>query len=676
MSALRWSTRTVAVSTIAVLIGLDLARSLLGHLSYRTPVSVWRPKPEVYADMTWPPSSNVPANASKPQHIYLEKCAFCHGPDGRGNGASAPSMIPRPRDFAQGEFKYKSTPQNEPPTDDDLVRTVRDGLHSSGMPYFRDILSEADIRDVVSYVKKFSGVFAANPIHSVEVAARPAADADSVARGEALYRQSGCVECHGTDLRGGKWLQDAKGYPVIARDLTAPWTFRGGADPVQVYLRISTGISPGPMPAYAMLSGESRWDIVNFLESRYRTPPWITGKLDGPGQSNDLEQRGRYLVHAEMCGLCHTEVDPSLIYREDRYLAGGMRVGAYPQGLFITRNLTSDVETGLGSWSEAEIATAIRDGRAKDGRQLNFWGMPWPWLHNMEPADAVAIARYLKTLPPVHNQIPEPARYGVIETIVAKIVFLDPILGRAPVLTYDDGSYANQQSLSLPAIARALGMAQWVIVVAGIIIFIIARRSNAAKHRRSWLRSAGLVAGGLILFGIGYFINSTPTVPGFPPDQVAEGASGDIPRPDLSNTTAVKAALIQRGRTLFAIASCAMCHNNDGSGGLKGSWTAMGTIFTANITPDAQAGLGEWTDEQIARAVRSGVSRDGRSLYWQGMPWDHFSNFDEEDVVSLIAYLRAMPPVRQRVPDDLPPAANDCKVYSFWTVRNERPGCN
>src|SRR5579863_5825827 len=192
MPSLRWSTRTVAVSTIAVLIGLDLVRSLLGHLSYRTPVSVWQPKPEVYADMTWPPSSNVPASASKPQRIYLEKCAFCHGPDGRGNGPTAPSMIPRPRDFTQGEFKYKSTPQNEPPTDDDLVRTVQDGLHASGMPYFRDILSEADIRDVISYLKSFSDVFVANRPHSIEVPARPTADADSVARGEALYRQSGC----------------------------------------------------------------------------------------------------------------------------------------------------------------------------------------------------------------------------------------------------------------------------------------------------------------------------------------------------------------------------------------------------------------------------------------------------------------------------------------------------
>jgi hypothetical protein len=42
------------------------------------------------------------------------------------------------------------------------------------------------------------------------------------------------------------------------------------------------------------------------------------------------------------------------------------------------------------------------------------------------------------------------------------------------------------------------------------------------------------------------------------------------------------------------------------------------------------------------------MSHDGRLLFWQGMPWDHFSNFDEEDVISLVAYLRLLPPVAAR----------------------------
>jgi mono/diheme cytochrome c family protein len=74
----------------------------------------------------------------------IENCAFCHGPDGRGNGASAPSMTPRPRDLTQGLFKYKSTPERAPPSDDDLIAVVANSLNASGMPYFRGILSEEE----------------------------------------------------------------------------------------------------------------------------------------------------------------------------------------------------------------------------------------------------------------------------------------------------------------------------------------------------------------------------------------------------------------------------------------------------------------------------------------------------------------------------------------------------
>ena len=73
----------------------------------------------------------------------------------------------------------------------------------------------------------------------------------------------------------------------------------------------------------------------------------------------------------------------------------------------------------------------------------------------------------------------------------------------------------------------------------------------------------------------------------------------------------------------------------------------FGTVFVANLTSDRDTGLGAWSDAEIARAIRSGVSRDGRPLFWQGMPWDHFSNLDEEDVASVIAFLRMLPPVAQ-----------------------------
>jgi len=57
------------------------------------------------------------------------------------------------------------------------------------------------------------------------------------------------------------------------------------------------------------------------------------------------------------------------------------------------------------------------------------------------------------------------------------------------------------------------------------------------------------------------------------------------------------------------------------------------------------------------------------------MTWDHISNWDEEDIRALIAYLRVLPPVRKKVPDDRPPAPDDCEVYTFWTTVSAGPGC-
>ena len=219
----RFSDRGAALwlSALLLLLVLDAARSAVGHLGCLAPVSVWRPDPQAYADMSWPPARNVPTGATPAQRLYVENCAFCHGPDGRGNG-SAPSMIPRPRDFTQGLFKYKSTSEGAPPSDDDLIAVVTNGLNASGMPYFRETLSEQEIsRDVVGVVKGFSKAFPAAPTTPITLGPRPKSTPESLARGADLYKAN-CALCHGGDLRGGQWLKDSKGYPVVSRDLTAP----------------------------------------------------------------------------------------------------------------------------------------------------------------------------------------------------------------------------------------------------------------------------------------------------------------------------------------------------------------------------------------------------------------------------------------------------------------------
>ena len=416
---------------------------------------------------------------------------MCHGPDGRGNGPAAPSLIPRPRDFTGGQFKYKSTPAADPPSDADLIGVVSRGLNASAMPYFHDLLPDAEVREVVGYIKRFSPVFGANVSQSLAIPPRIAATADSIARGKALFTSRGCQACHGEDGRGGATLADTKGYPVIARDLTAPWTFRGGSEPEQIWLRLTTGMIAGAMPAFAgNTSDNERWNLVNYILSTARTAPWDSGgQLEGPGQQPDLARRGAYLVHAEMCGLCHTMIDRSGIYRgDDYYLAGGMRVEAYPHGVLVSRNLTSDTETGLGSWSESQIIEALHNGRA-EGRVLNMFAMPWIYLHALRDEDATAIARYLKSLPAVHNHIPARLRFGVLETILAKIGRPLPAV-QTTSLTFADQQYGQKQGWSREWPQTWLIDAQWVVLLIGVIAYVFAaRREHRAK--RSWLRAVG-----------------------------------------------------------------------------------------------------------------------------------------------------------------------------------------
>src|SRR2546425_7268667 len=97
MSRLLASRRRVFVSARGLLLALDVGRSILGRLGYAHPTATWQPDPAVYADLTWPPGADLAADVPLGRRVYAQRCAVCHGPDGRGNGPAAPSLIPRPR---------------------------------------------------------------------------------------------------------------------------------------------------------------------------------------------------------------------------------------------------------------------------------------------------------------------------------------------------------------------------------------------------------------------------------------------------------------------------------------------------------------------------------------------------------------------------------------------------
>src|ERR1700686_4254695 len=106
-------------------------------------------------------------------------------------------------------------------------------------------------------------------------------------------------------------------------------------------------------------------------------------------------------------------------------------------------------------------------------------------------------------------------------------------------------------------------------------------------------------------------------------------------------------ALVKRGRDLAAIGNCNDCHTvrgaKDFAGGLAVP-TPFGTVYSSNITPDAETGIGRWPEAAFRRAMRSGVDRDGRHLY-PTFPYDHFTNVTDEDDQALYAYLMTRQPV-------------------------------
>jgi mono/diheme cytochrome c family protein len=111
------------------------------------------------------------------------------------------------------------------------------------------------------------------------------------------------------------------------------------------------------------------------------------------------------------CAGCHTP--GALIGHPDgtRKLAGSDVGFGGPFGVTYPKNLTPDRETGLGQWTDAEIARAIRQGQSRDGRAL-LPVMPWPSYAVLTPEDAQAIAAYLKSLPPVKFAVPADVKPG------------------------------------------------------------------------------------------------------------------------------------------------------------------------------------------------------------------------------------------------------------------------
>lgn len=190
------------------------------------------------------------------KNVYRIYCAACHGDLGDGNGPAAAGMSPAPRDFTIGIFKYRSTPSGSLPTDEDLIKVVQWGVPGTWMPGWKDLLSEQQISDVVSYTKSFLTESHKwdhiEPISSL-IESPPQPDSKILRDGEGLYLLFECWTCHGFDGRGtgpsAKTLMDSKERSIKPANLTNS-NYRAGFSLKDIRKTFLTGLSGTPMPSY------------------------------------------------------------------------------------------------------------------------------------------------------------------------------------------------------------------------------------------------------------------------------------------------------------------------------------------------------------------------------------------------------------------------------------------
>lgn len=137
--------------------------------------------------------------------------------------------------------------------------------------------------------------------------------------------------------------------------------------------------------------------------------------------------------------------------------------------------------------------------------------------------------------------------------------------------------------------------------------------------------------------------------------------------PQVTNTEDSIKKVIERGKYLATnVAGCMDCHSKrdfnkysgpvvpgtEGGGGLvfDQKWGLPGVIYGKNITPDSETGIGTWTDDEILRAMTQGISKNGDTLF-PLMPYTNLNRMAKDDLLSIIAYIKTLKPIKNKVPD-------------------------
>ena len=265
-------------------------------------------------------------------------------------------------------------------------------------------------------------------------------------------------------------------------------------------------------------------------------------------------ERGSYLVNTIMaCGNCHSPRDAEGRIVTDRALSGGLTFDT-PAFIATAPNITPDRETGIGSWSDAEIKRSLIEGLRPDHGKLAGTPlaaiMPANFYKALLPEDLAAVVAYLRSVQPVRNEVPAP-------------VYKLPVRRDA----YPDAEAGFSQAMMADRVKHGA---------------YLATIGHCMECHSAWARGVsdfktGLGKGGRV----------------FP---LREGVA-DSP-----------------------------------------------TGTASNITSHPTAGIGSWSDPEIARAIQQGVSRDGHALR-PPMAFGFYAGLKDADVRDIVAYLRSVPPL-------------------------------
>jgi cytochrome c oxidase cbb3-type subunit 2 len=260
---------------------------------------VFEPQNVLVSAMTIPDSADLREHG---REIYRDHCAGCHGERGDGAGPAATFLMPLPRDFTAGVFKFRSTPSGSLPTDGDLFRTITRGVRWTAMPTWHELPDKHRLA-LVAYLKTLSGRWREEtPESPVALPRPPRATPELVATGKAVYAKAKCAECHGEDGRGdgpsAGQLRDDLDRPIRPTDFTRG-QLKGGSGVADVYRALTTGLDGTPMPSFAdSMTDEERWAIAYYVLAfsawtdpltgeRLRLPPAARAALNSAAVAAD-----------------------------------------------------------------------------------------------------------------------------------------------------------------------------------------------------------------------------------------------------------------------------------------------------------------------------------------------------------------------------------------------------